>query len=77
LGLQLLGVVLQWLGTGEVELVLDDTLCARSGKKVSLASMHVVLGRQIGLRRDVSPHCPHGRVRCEHRPTASLQWRGG
>jgi hypothetical protein len=40
LGLQRLGVVLQWLGTGEVELVLDDTLCARSGKKVSLASMH-------------------------------------
>jgi hypothetical protein len=40
LGLRLLGVVLQWLGIDEVELVLDDTLCVRSGKKVSLASMH-------------------------------------
>jgi hypothetical protein len=50
LGLRLLGVVLQWLGIDEVELVLDDTLCARSGKKVSLASMHADPNKKVGGR---------------------------
>lgn len=40
LGLQLLGFLVAAFGLAEVELVLDDTLTRRSGKKVALASMH-------------------------------------
>lgn len=40
LGLVLLGLVLRLLPQDTVELVLDDTLVRRSGKKVALASMH-------------------------------------
>jgi hypothetical protein len=35
-----LAVVLEVLGVDEVDLVLDDTLSRRSGKKVALATMH-------------------------------------
>ena len=41
LGFTLFGVIVEALNLGdEVELVLDDTLARRSGKKVALASMH-------------------------------------
>ncbi len=40
LGLQLLGFLVEALGSEPVELVLDDTLTHRSGKKVALAAMH-------------------------------------
>jgi len=40
LGLLLLELIIEALDITEVELVLDDTLAHRSGKKVALASMH-------------------------------------
>lgn len=40
LGLSLLGFVMRVLPADTVELVVDDTLVRRSGKKVALASMH-------------------------------------
>lgn len=40
LGFCLVGLLVQILGPGCVELVLDDTLTHRSGKKVALAAMH-------------------------------------
>ena len=40
LGCALFAVVVELLGIDEVELVLDDTLCHRTGKKVALAGMH-------------------------------------
>ena len=40
LGLHVLGLVISAFGLEQVELVLDDTLTRRSGKKVALAGMH-------------------------------------
>lgn len=40
LGLELLGFVVAAFKLGDVELVLDDTLTRRTGKKVALATMH-------------------------------------
>lgn len=40
LGLTLVALIVELLGLEEVELVLDDTLTHRTGKKVALASMH-------------------------------------
>jgi len=40
LGLCLLALVIRVFGVEELELVLDDTLARRSGKKVALATMH-------------------------------------
>lgn len=40
LGLMLIELIVQMLDLEEVELVLDDTLTHRTGKKVALASMH-------------------------------------
>ena len=39
-GFALFGIILELLGVEDVELVLDDTLCHRTGKKVALAGMH-------------------------------------
>ncbi|MCB9738756.1 MAG: transposase [Deltaproteobacteria bacterium] len=40
LGLALLALIEQVLSLPELELIVDDTLCRRSGKKVALATMH-------------------------------------
>ena len=40
LGLTLIELIVEQFGLTEVELVLDDTLAHRTGKKVALASMH-------------------------------------
>lgn len=40
LGFALIELIVELLGLGEIELVLDDTLTRRTGKKVALASMH-------------------------------------
>jgi len=39
-GIVVLGLAMKLCGVSEVELVVDDTLCRRSGKKVALGSMH-------------------------------------
>jgi hypothetical protein len=39
-GIVLLGLAMKLCDVDEIELVLDDTLCRRSGKKVALGSMH-------------------------------------
>ncbi len=39
-GIVLLGLAMKLCDADEIELVLDDTLCRRSGKKVALGSMH-------------------------------------
>jgi hypothetical protein len=40
LGLALLGIIVRVMGVCEVELIVDDTLSRRSGKKVALGMMH-------------------------------------
>ncbi len=39
-GFVVLGIAMKLTGVTEMELVLDDTLCRRSGKNVALATMH-------------------------------------
>lgn len=58
LGLSLLAVVLRVFGAVEVELVLDDTLAHRTGKKVALGSMHA----DPVLRQGGRPFSSYGHV---------------
>jgi hypothetical protein len=58
LGLVLLGVVLRLLKVRQIELVLDDTLSRRTGKKVALASIHA----DPLLRYNGRPFCSYGHV---------------
>ena len=49
-GIALLAAIVRWLGSDTIELVLDDTLTHRTGKKVALASMHADLNKSQGRR---------------------------
>lgn len=58
LGLSLLAVVLRLFGAVDVELVLDDTLAHRTGKKVALGTMHA----DPVLRQGGRPFSSYGHV---------------